>query len=113
MCCCLYTWLRGYSINHRPIFPAAGYVAMVIQAMHERCMEKEDYDPIYQYKLRNLHFSKAFWLPESKDGVEVILSLRPFPISLRTSSTDQDEFRVFSYTEGGWTEHCRGLISVD
>ena len=104
-------WLRGHVVQSNIVFPAAGYIAMALEASRQR---KSQNASASQFHLRDIHIGKALFIPESADGIETVFVLRPYSRSARESSSLWDEFRVFSYTrQGGWEEHCRGLISVE
>jgi NADPH:quinone reductase-like Zn-dependent oxidoreductase/SAM-dependent methyltransferase len=89
---------------------------MALQAavqLHAHAARQGPPPPVAEYRIRDLSVSRALVIPQTEEGVEVSLSLRPAPLSSATSSDSWKEFRIFSYTEAdGWAEHCRGLVSV-
>ena len=71
-------------------------------------------ESIKGYNLREVTISQALIIPRDAEGVGTMLSLRPFSESLRVAGNLWDEFYISSSTDGSsWTEHCRGLISVE
>lgn len=104
-------WVRGHVIQSNIIYPAAGYVAMAIEAslQHSRLIHRDNNHS--GYKLKNISIAKPLLIPDNAEGIETQFVLRPYNESAYGSSDIYDEFRVFSYTTSdGWNEHCRGLI---
>lgn len=101
-----------YQIGEDIVFPAAGYMAMAIEALYQmgrslgRINEIDDVDKS-SYRLRNISFLKAMVLEKEKDR-KLFLVLTP-------SVGPQEswhEFKISSVNENVWTEHCRGLICL-
>lgn len=106
-------WIRGHVIQLNIVYPAAGYIAMAIEAALQRSRLKEPAVTPSHYELRDINIGKMLLVPDNLEGVETMFILRPFNRSSRKSSDLWDEFRVFSYsTNEGWNEHCCGLICV-
>ena len=106
-------WICGHIIQSNILYPAAGYIAMAIEAALQRSRLKDPAVTPSNYKLRDISFDKMLLVPNNVEGVETMFTLRPYNRSSRKSSDLWDEFRVFSYsTDEGWHEHCRGLICV-
>ena len=104
-------WVKDHKIQSNIVYPAAGYIAMAIEATHQRATEMSVI--IKGYSLRNIVIRQALVVPEQSGEVETMLTLRPYNESARASSDTWQEFCVFSVTEDNhWTEHCRGLISL-
>ena len=104
-------WVKDHKVQSNIVYPAAGYVVMAIEAACQRATEMSV--NIIGYKLRNIVIRQALVIPEQSGEVETTLNLRPYNESARASSDIWHEFYVFSVTEDDhWTEHCRGLISV-
>jgi NADPH:quinone reductase-like Zn-dependent oxidoreductase/ubiquinone/menaquinone biosynthesis C-methylase UbiE/malonyl CoA-acyl carrier protein transacylase len=112
-------WVKGHQVQGTIIYPAAGYISMAIEAAMQigtlsPTAMKNPHDAISGYTIRELSISRALVVPQTEEGVEVIFSMRPHATSSIASSETWKEFRIFSYTPGGeWSEHCRGLISVN
>jgi acyl transferase domain-containing protein/predicted O-methyltransferase YrrM len=106
-------WVRGHIVQSNIVYPAAGYIAMAVQACLETHLSKKTKDTLLSYSFRNISFGKALLVPDHSEGVEVNFTLRPYTTTARSSSDTWDEFRIFSYTErDGWSEHCRGLVTL-
>ena len=96
-------WCRDHVIAGDLVFPGAGYIAMVGEAIRQ-ISGSEGQD----YSLRDFTLSAAMTLHESI-ATETIFTMRPFRL---TTSLDSAwyEFTVMSYnaTAGTWTRHCTG-----
>ncbi|KAJ4296095.1 hypothetical protein N0V88_004797 [Collariella sp. IMI 366227] len=103
-------WLRDHQIDGSVVFPAAGYVAMAIEAA--RLLTDPSEETISAYKMRDIDIMNAMVIPESVFGVEVQLTLR------RCSEREFDrdgwyDFELCSLGANGvWTEHCKGYVSA-
>lgn len=107
-------WVRGHMIQSNIVYPGAGYVAMAIEASLQWSRLKGREEHISRYRLRDVAIGKPLLLPKNAEGVETTFSLRPYSRSAQNSSDVWAEFRIFSYSKiEKWTEHCRGLITVD
>jgi Polyketide synthase dehydratase len=84
---------------------------MAIEAARQRAVEMNL--SIDGYDLRQISVSRALVVPEPSGQVEIMLCMKPYPESSRSSSGTWDEFFVYSASDTGeWVEHCRGHISV-
>jgi emericellamide synthase (highly reducing iterative type I polyketide synthase) len=106
-------WLQQHIVQGQVIFPAAGYLAMALEAMRRFMAFKDESKAVIGYTLSDCSFSKALVLKEGDTETEICLSLRPEAQSAKSSWPDWKEFRVFSTNSGKeWNEHCRGRIRV-
>lgn len=109
-------WLRDHKVQANSVFPLAGYLVMAIEAAHQRA-ERRNFSKFRQstdaqYVLREVVVSRALVIGESTE-VEMMINLRPYNQSTKETSDVWDEFSVSSWTsQSGWTEHCRGQVSV-
>ncbi|KAJ5778489.1 hypothetical protein N7520_001735 [Penicillium odoratum] len=108
-------WLIGHCITGQVIFPAAGYITMVVEALRERCLVTGT--PPWKkllVRFKDISFGHALVFSENDAiGVETFLHIRPQTQTALDSSSTWKEFRVFSSSQGeSFTEHCRGLVSV-
>lgn len=102
-------WVRDHRIQSDVVYPAGGFIAMAIEAacQHTSLGESE----ISGYKLREITIGHALVVPEGE--VETMFCLRPYSESSRAPSETWQQFSIYSVTGAdNWTEHCRGLISV-
>lgn len=101
-------WLEDHKIGADMIFPAAGYVAMAIEAIFQAtCAVHEDYSTAsisqIQYRLRNINFKRALVLDQTGE--------RRLTLTLESGNTWR-LFRISSFDGRQWTEHCTGSIRV-
>ncbi|KAL7620421.1 hypothetical protein AAE478_009416 [Parahypoxylon ruwenzoriense] len=108
-------WIKDHIVQSTVVFPAAGYIAMAIEAARQaRLMSSRVLPAPKRFRLRSTCLSTALVIPSGDAGVETSLSLRPVPDGDRDSSAKWWEFRIFSHSEAqGWNEHCRGQITID
>lgn len=106
-------WLQHHLVQGQVIFPAAGYLAMAMEAMRRFTAFKTENQSkaTVGYSFSNCSFVKALVLREGDTDTEMCLSLRPETQSAKGSWQDWKEFRIFSTSSGKrWSEHCRGRI---
>ncbi|KAJ5021191.1 hypothetical protein J3E71DRAFT_186571 [Bipolaris maydis] len=104
-------WLLQHKIQSSVVFPAAGFIAMAIEAAAQRSKERFA-KKISGYQLREVNIGTALLLPE-QESVETILTLKPIRDSSKRHSDTWSEFHIYSVTnDNHWTEHCHGLIYV-
>lgn len=102
------------------VFPAAGYIAMAIEAalrIHEEA--PEPCPKPTAYALRNVSIKTALRLPEEDHGTEIIFSME----LINTTSAALTSWASFSIcsavpshvdsSDCKWTEHCTGMIKVE
>ena len=95
-------WINDHKIYDDVVFPAAGYIAMAIEAISQISGIKEGFD------FRHIDVNRALLIGKSMT-VETMTSLRPVRL---TKSLDSSwyEFSVFSHSGGKWEKHCTGEI---
>ena len=100
-------WVSDHVVQSTILYPAAGFICMAIEAIRQNTPAE-----IAGYRLRDVDILKALVVPNTSDGVELQLSLRPS--SDRLPGADKwQEFHVYSISENDvWVEHCRGFISL-
>ena len=104
-------WVNDHVVQSNILYPAAGFLAMAVEAEHQCRITRND--DIRGYSLREITIDHALIIPRNANKVETMISLRPYSESLRLSSDIWDEFCVSCSVDGSpWTENCRGLISV-
>ncbi|KAJ5187895.1 hypothetical protein N7449_010889 [Penicillium cf. viridicatum] len=98
-------WLLDHKIQGNIIFPAAGYLAMAIEASMQLNKDEEN---IARYILRDVAIQSALVLNETSP-VEVM-------VSLQKSTQDQEQlydFHIYSISEENrWIEHCTGFVGA-
>lgn len=106
-------WVRDHVVQNNIIYPAAGYLSMAIEgAAYMASHELGDQKKIIGYRLRDVDILNALVVPETAEGIELQLSLRPCS-GRQLDTKDWLEFQVQSVTaDNKWTDHCKGLIVV-
>ncbi|WEW58678.1 hypothetical protein PRK78_004146 [Emydomyces testavorans] len=105
-------WLREHVVTGNYIYPGAGYVVMAIEAAKQH---SDSNVVISGYRLQNVSINTALNVPDTKDGVEVMISMSRMDESSRERSKTWWNFRIMSFNPTGndWIEHCTGYIAVE
>lgn len=106
------SWLKDHCIGGQVLFPAAGYIAMAVEAQYQTSQSRgfiEEGKSVHEasYRLRNVSFSKAMVLEGSES--RIMLALSPEDDAEKSWS----RFTVSSLADDEWTEHCTGLVALD
>ncbi|PYI04412.1 putative polyketide synthase [Aspergillus sclerotiicarbonarius CBS 121057] len=104
-------WLMDHRIQSNIVYPAAGYIAMAIEAASQVASVNPGDHTNTGFYLRDILIRSALVLQETS-AAEVTISLR--------LSEDDDgfqgplyEFHVYSVTDDDrWTEHCTGVVGI-
>ncbi|KAH9209036.1 hypothetical protein DL95DRAFT_394758 [Leptodontidium sp. 2 PMI_412] len=106
-------WLKHHKVTGRMVYPGVGYIIMAIEAARQLCEDQEA--NVTGFCLRDIAIRSALQIPETEDGVEVMLSMPPATESSLLDSATWKQFKISSYNPGTreWTEHCRGMITVE
>ncbi|KAJ4409179.1 Type I Iterative PKS [Gnomoniopsis sp. IMI 355080] len=103
-------WLRDHKMQSLTTFPFAGFVSMAIEAAAQRATLRGV--EFQSFSLREVQVKRPL-LTEDGAEYELMTCLSSYTEGTRSYSDDWDEVRIVSWQDGkGWTEHCRGLISV-
>ncbi|KAI0534672.1 hypothetical protein GGR58DRAFT_505021 [Xylaria digitata] len=107
-------WLGDHRLMSDAVFPAAGYVAMAVEAAAQVHHGLDDATEIAGFSLRNVSIKTSLRIPEDDYGVELLTSLELDDIITSTKST----FVPFSissvaYNSDNWAEHCTGLVKIE
>ncbi|KJR81416.1 polyketide synthase [Sporothrix schenckii 1099-18] len=118
-------WVRDHRVQGLVVYPAAGYISMAIEAVRQVATAQGATAAIASYELRDVSLGQALIVPEGRDEVEALVSLRPQTESAMDNSTVWHEFFVYSCASSAttatpmgapltetWAEHCRGRIAV-
>ncbi|EFQ99795.1 lovastatin nonaketide synthase [Nannizzia gypsea CBS 118893] len=99
-------WLQDHKLGGSIMFPAAGHMALAIEAARQHCeIKKID---VIGATLRNFELKTALIIPESDTGIEIQLRL------LQCSSSGSApcySFAVESYLNNAWVTHSEGTVS--
>jgi acyl transferase domain-containing protein len=106
-------WVRDHVVQNNIIYPAAGYLSMAIEGASYLATRQSPGRKVGGYQLRDIDILNALVVPETSDGIELQLSLRPCS-SRALDTKDWSEFQVQSVdSDNKWTDHCKGLIMVE
>ncbi|CAG8003769.1 unnamed protein product [Penicillium olsonii] len=95
-------WLLDHRIQGSIIFPAAGYLAMAIEAAKQLMTDGDDFET---YVLQDIEIKSALVLSETS-AVEVMTSF-----SKPSHQSHFYNFHIYSVAEDNkWTEHCTGMV---
>ncbi|KFZ17687.1 hypothetical protein V501_01603 [Pseudogymnoascus sp. VKM F-4519 (FW-2642)] len=94
-------WLRDHRIIDDIVFPCAGYLAIVAEALRQ-LTQTED------FTFRDIVVMTALVLHEDNDA-ELMTSLKPMRLT-KTLDSSWYDFAVSSYNRGTWTKHCVGQV---
>ncbi|KAI0132735.1 KR domain-containing protein [Xylariales sp. AK1849] len=104
-------WLKDHSLGGETVFPAAGYFGMAMEAVTQ-LNELSNGPKIDSYVLRDISIQKALVTPDTDEGIEVLLNLRPSVYS--GDSITWWDFGVSSVdTDGTVKEHMVGSIAIN
>jgi acyl transferase domain-containing protein/NADPH:quinone reductase-like Zn-dependent oxidoreductase len=108
-------WLRDHVVEDLVIFPGAGYLAMVTEAMKQLFQMRKSPGHITGITFRDVSFMNAVVVPgDSAEGdreVELQLTLSP---ARQYAGSTWEFFRILSYDAANdtWVEHCSGLTNI-
>ena len=103
-------WIRDHQIQGSILYPAAGYIAMAIEAVGQTA---ETGRVISEFKLRDVLITAAVVITETA-SLECIFQLRPHLIGTRDRSSTWFQFTVSTCANGkDLRQNCSGLIMVE
>lgn len=88
-------WLKGHQFQGQTLFPAAGYVAMSVEASMSLALGKS----VRLIEIQNMIIHRPITLEENSPGIEVLFNLK------RLSSIDETITGIFSCFAGGCDEN--------
>ncbi|KAM5456327.1 Type I Iterative PKS [Microsporum audouinii] len=99
-------WLQDHKLGGSIMFPAAGHMALAIEAARQHCeIKKID---VIGATLRNVELKTALIIPESDTGIEIQLRLLQ---SSSSGSVPCYSFAVESYLNNAWVIHSEGTVA--
>ncbi|KEY73875.1 hypothetical protein S7711_06085 [Stachybotrys chartarum IBT 7711] len=107
-------WIRDHIIEGFIVFPGAGYLVMVIEAMKQLFQLRKTPGRITTINLRDIIFAKPVFLQtdtaKQEQEVEVQLTISP---SRQHTGSSWEHFRIVSYDaqNDSWNDNCNGLVS--
>ncbi|CRG87956.1 Lovastatin nonaketide synthase [Talaromyces islandicus] len=93
-------WLQGHEIDGQVVFPGAGYICMVGEAIGQLSGATE-------YTLNNVSITAGLILGHD-NSVEVITRLTPNAVD--SDETASFTFQITSFDGVQWTKHCSGEV---
>ena len=104
-------WVNDHTVQSNVVYPGAGFICMAIEGALQVCQAGDKI--VSGYHLRDINILQALIIPETSEGIEVQLTLRPVS-EKAIYAKGWKEFQVWSVSsENVWLEHCKGIISVD
>ncbi|RYP28272.1 hypothetical protein DL767_007292 [Monosporascus sp. MG133] len=107
-------WLSDHRLIPDAVFPAAGFIAMAVEAAGQAYRALPNPSEITGYSLRKVNIDTALRIPEDDYGIEIILSMELVDTAT-AKSPSWARFTVSSVARDSneWTEHCTGLVKVE
>nr|WHN38866.1 polyketide synthase 5 [Elsinoe perseae] len=102
-------WMSQHKVQGSNLYPAAGMMVAAIEAAGSKASA---FSPITGYELRDIIISKAIVVPDGDEGVETMLTMKPFRQGSLALSAAWQEFQLFS-RQDSWELNCSGLIRVE
>ncbi|KAK2601916.1 hypothetical protein QQS21_004507 [Conoideocrella luteorostrata] len=92
------SWLPDHKVEMDVVFPVAGFVAMMGEAIRQ--VTGSD-----AYQLRNLMVKSALLMSEL-EPIEIVTSMRPLRLTGLTNSSTWYEISISTFNELSWVEVC-------
>ena len=102
------SWLADHRLEDRCIFPAAGYLAMAMEAVSHRSGYLSSN---VRFSFRAVYFKNALVLPSNhNEAVEILTEICPCKISQANESDTWSQFEVNSWKDSSSTTHAKGMV---
>lgn len=95
------SWLRDHKVLDDVVFPCAGYVGMIGEAIRQRT-------GVEDFSIRRLNISTALILTDERTA-EILTSFKPLQV-MPGSNSMWYAFSISSHNGSGWTKHCDGQV---
>ncbi|KAF3480538.1 uncharacterized protein GIQ15_05885 [Arthroderma uncinatum] len=108
-------WIQDHVIQSQMLYPGCGFICLAIEAATQQLFitEEQEAREVSGYRIREMSVHQALIIPETAEGIEMQISLRPVS-DKHTSSQGWKEFEVHSVTpENRWMRHAQGLVMVE
>ncbi len=109
-------WLGDHRFIPQAIFPAAGFIAMAVEAAFQCHTEVSNAPPIAGYTFRNVKIHSTLEVPNVEVGTDVVTNVQKItPASGASTSSNWYEFRISSLSAetDSWVEHCTGTFKIE
>ncbi|KAI9724598.1 MAG: Type I Iterative PKS [Chrysothrix sp. TS-e1954] len=104
------SWLVDHKLDKTVVFPAAGYIAMAVEAA---CQLSGTLPQRPTVKLRRMNIFKALMLTSQEGGLELHTELRRDNVTETINSSRWWSFEISSYADGATTSHASGLVCLN
>ncbi|TRX91638.1 hypothetical protein FHL15_007420 [Xylaria flabelliformis] len=108
-------WISDHKIDGRIVFPAAAYMAMVIEGLRQIKNIEMPPPSFHSFQFRNVGISAALSIAENSSldsRVELHTTISPQRLSTSTTSLSWYDFTIASCADGTRTTNCAGSIRV-
>ncbi|KAI0015454.1 reducing type I polyketide synthase [Xylariomycetidae sp. FL0641] len=100
-------WISDHRINGAMWYPAAGMVAMAVEAAKQLLPDTE-----YDFELQNVSFSSPIVIPDGPEGTEASISMAP-ATKIGEAKVTEYRFRILVRRDTEkWEEACDGTITA-
>lgn len=103
-------WIEDHKVAGDVLYPAAGMLVMAIEASRQVA---DDSVALKGFRFKDVSFHLALRVPNDSYGVETHFYLRPYRETSSPRSSTWNEFQLWSFDDGEWREHCRGLVQSE
>lgn len=103
-------WIEDHKVSGDVLYPAAGMLVMAIEASRQIT---DDSRVLNGFRFKDVSFHLALRVPDDAQGVETHFYLRPYRETSSPGSSTWNEFQLWSFNDGEWREHCRGLVQSE
>ncbi|KAE8385188.1 ketoacyl-synt-domain-containing protein [Aspergillus alliaceus] len=109
-----HSWLAGHRIHDKVIFPAAGFMAMAMEAAYKMATQQlSQHKRIGNIELSDVSICESLIIPNS-GSIELIFVLRPASDLRGRDLARRHEFVISSCSDKrNVVEHCRGFVKID
>lgn len=101
-------WIKDHRVQNLTIYPAAGMIAMVLEAASQVCAHESD---VLGYEITNMRIEQALIVPETEHGLEYAFNMK----QLGGSVTKKGSFEFCIYSKGldmAWSRHASGQLVI-
>jgi hypothetical protein len=107
-------WILDHKVQTTVLYPAAGVIAMVIEAMNQRFTKGEDDKDIVGFELLGLQLDAALIVPNDSHGLEVALQIKtPSQVGEVDGKNPSCEFYLASKPlHGPWRRNASGGVRL-
>ncbi|KAK9764861.1 hypothetical protein K7432_007299 [Basidiobolus ranarum] len=105
-------WLLDHQIQGSVVFPAAGYIVMAIEAIHQIFKEQLEGQERKFACLKDVCIKSALTL-QDMDEIEIIFTMHALRKETKSYSEQWFQFEISTFQNSSSEEHCCGLISLE